>query len=225
MILTSAIECRLDGVFANDLAVVNAARISLNNEHPEIDEMSDPGLIRFLMREKHGSPYEHGYFKFKLDVPIFEFRDHARHRAGHSYNEWSGRYSELAPKFYLPAAARRQEGKPGAYFFVEEEPQSILSDIMRVSCKRAYGAAWEEYQRMLNAGVAKEQARIVLPVGIFTKVIWSCNPRSLMHFLSLRGSEQAMAEIRMVAEQAETALAEAMPLTYTAFVNNGRISP
>lgn len=225
MILTSALSCQLDGCFASDLAVVNAARISLNTEHPEINDLSDPGLIGFLMREGHGSPFEHGYFKFKLDVPIFEFRDHVRHRAGHSYNEMSGRYTELEPKFYLPEQARRQEGKPGAYHFVEVSPDSMLSIRMRLACQRAYEAAWKEYQFLLDAGVAKEQARIVLPVGIFTKVIWSCNPRSLMHFLSLRNDKQAMKEIRIVAEQAELALADAMPLSYAAFVSNERRAP
>jgi thymidylate synthase (FAD) len=131
----------------------------------------------------------------------------------------------LEPKFYLPAAARRQEGKPGAYHFVEEHPMSPLTKLMRDSCKRAYIPAWAEYQHMVNAGVAKEQARIVLPLGIYTKVIWSCNPRSLMHFLSLRLPKQAMQEIRVVAEQAERALETAMPLSYAAFVANERTAP
>src|SRR5881392_4073907 len=84
----------LDGALATDLAVVNGARVSFNQESQEVTER-DEGLIRFLMREKHGSPFEHGYFRFLVKAPLFVVREHHRHRAGHSYNEWSGRYSKM----------------------------------------------------------------------------------------------------------------------------------
>ena len=82
----------------------------------EMDER-DAGLIRFLMRERHGSPFEHGYFRFLVKAPLFVVREHHRHRAGHSYNEWSGRYSKMEPEFYVPENVRTQVGKPGAYTF------------------------------------------------------------------------------------------------------------
>ena len=224
MILTHVIDCDLLDVSASDLAVVNAARISVDTEHEALTK-GDEGLIRYLLRNRHGSPFEHGYFKFRLEVPIFEFRDHVRHRAGMSYNEWSGRYSELAPKFYLPRTARKQEGKPGSYIYVDQPEDSNLTYVMQREVQYAYEQCWSVYQGLLRAGIAKEQARIVLPVGVYTKVIWSCNPRSLMHFLGLRNTPQAMAEIRVVAEQAEAALAAHMPHTYRAFIKNGRTAP
>jgi thymidylate synthase (FAD) len=99
----------LDGVLASDLAVVNGARVSFNQASDELGER-DAGLIRFLMREGHGSPFEHGYFRFIVKAPLFVVREHHRHRAGHSYNEWSGRYSKMEPEFYVPVYVRNQLG-------------------------------------------------------------------------------------------------------------------
>ena len=106
----------LDAALASDLAVVNGARVSFNQESDELTER-DEGLIRFLIRERHGSPFEHGYFRFLVKAPIFVVREHHRHRAGHSYNEWSGRYSKMDAEFYVPDNVRTQVGKPGAYRF------------------------------------------------------------------------------------------------------------
>src|SRR5436309_6423518 len=106
----------LDASCASDLAVVNGARVSFNQASDELGDR-DAGLIRFLMREKHGSPFEHGYFRFVVKAPLFVVREHHRHRAGHSYNEWSGWYSKMDPEFYVPDYVRTQVGKPGAYSF------------------------------------------------------------------------------------------------------------
>src|SRR3954468_9028973 len=111
----------LDAALASDLAVVNGARVSFNQASDEMTER-DGGLIRFLMREGHGSPFEHGYFRFLVKAPLFVVREHHRHRAGHSYNEWSGRYSKLDAEFYVPDYVRTQVGKPGAYSFEPVEP-------------------------------------------------------------------------------------------------------
>lgn len=223
-IFTEAISCELVKACASDLDVVNAARISVDIEH-EIFDVSDAHLIPYLLKNKHGSPFEHGYFKFRVLAPIFVFREHHRHRAGHSYNEMSGRYTELEPKFYVPRCARTQEGKPGRYVYVEHDEDDPLSDLVAECAANSYRQCWKAYQYMLRAGIAKEQARIVLPLGIYSKMIWSCNPRSLMHFLSLRNAPTAQSEIRVVAEQAEAALHEAMPHTHAIFVQNGRIAP
>src|SRR5258708_39314236 len=112
----------LDGVLASDLAVVNGARVSFNSLAGEMTER-DEGLIRFLMRHRHGSPFEHGYFRFIVKAPIFVVREHHRHRAGHSYNEWSGRYSKMEAEFYVPDYVRTQVGKPGSYSFEPLEPE------------------------------------------------------------------------------------------------------
>jgi thymidylate synthase (FAD) len=212
----------LDGSLATDLAVVNGARVSFNQESQEMSER-DEGLIRFLMRERHGSPFEHGYFRFLVKAPLFVVREHHRHRAGHSYNEWSGRYSKMEPQFYVPDFVRTQVGKPGAYSFepVDDETKEATREEIEGNAVRAFQA----YERLLERGIAKEVARAVLPLSTYTKYYWSCNPRSLMHFCSLRNHEAAQFEIRQYAAAAEMFLERAMPITHGAFVANGRVAP
>ena len=212
----------LDGVLASDLAVVNGARVSFNQSADEMTER-DAGLIRFLIRNRHGSPFEHGYFRFIVKAPLFVVREHHRHRAGHSYNEWSGRYSKMEPQFYVPEFVRTQVGKPGAYTFepVEEQTREAAREEIEESALRAF----EAYERMLEQGVAKEVARMVLPLSMYTKYLWSCNPRSLMHFCSLRNHEDAQFEIRRYAAAAESFLERHMPITHAAFVANDRTAP
>jgi thymidylate synthase (FAD) len=212
----------LDGALATDLAVVNGARVSFNEASQELSER-DEGLIRFLMRERHGSPFEHGYFRFIVKAPLFVVREHQRHRAGHSYNEWSGRYSKMEPEFYVPDFVRTQVGKPGSYSFerVDDATRERARQEIDENARRAYAA----YERMLEQGVAKEVARAVLPLSTYTKYYWSCNPRSLMHFCGLRNHEAAQYEIREYAAAAESFLARLMPVTHSAFVANGRVAP
>ncbi len=212
----------LDGALASDLAVVNGARVSFNQESDEMTER-DEGLIRFLIRERHGSPFEHGYFRFLVKAPIFVVREHHRHRAGHSYNEWSGRYSKMEPEFYVPDFVRTQVGKPGSYSFepVDEHVRDATRREIEDNARRAFQA----YERMLEQGVAKEVARAVLPLSTYTKYYWSCNPRSLMHFCSLRNHEAAQYEIRQYAAAAESFLADVMPVTHAAFVGANRVAP
>ena len=212
----------LDAALASDLAVVNGARVSFNQASEEMDER-DAGLIRFLMRERHGSPFEHGYFRFIVKAPIFVVREHHRHRSGHSYNEWSGRYSRMEAEFYVPDFVRTQVGKPGAYRFepVDDETRELARREVEGNATRAF----QTYERLLEQGVAKEMARAVLPLSTYTKYLWSCNPRSLMHFCSLRNHEAAQFEIRQYAAAAESFLERLMPVTHAAFVANGRVAP
>lgn len=212
----------LDGALASDLAVVNGARVSFNQESDEMSER-DEGLIRFLIRERHGSPFEHGYFRFLVKAPLFVVREHHRHRAGHSYNEWSGRYSKMDAEFYVPDNVRTQIGKPGSYSFepVEDDVRESTRREIEENAERAF----EAYERMLEQGVAKEMARTVLPLSTYTKYYWSCNPRSLMHFCGLRNHENAQYEIRQYAAAAETFLERLMPITHAAFAANDRRAP
>src|SRR5919106_3649159 len=131
----------LDGALASDLAVVNAARVSFNQESDEMTER-DAGLIRFLIRERHGSPFEHGYFRFVVKAPLFVVREHHRHRAGHSYNEWSGRYSKMEAEFYIPDNVRTQVGKPGSYSFepVDEQTREEARREIEANARRAFEA-------------------------------------------------------------------------------------
>jgi thymidylate synthase (FAD) len=212
----------LDGALASDLAIVNAARVSFNAVSQELGER-DEGLIRFLIRNRHGSPFEHGYFRFLVKAPLFVVREHHRHRAGHSYNEWSGRYSRMEAEFYVPDFVRRQIGKPGSYEF--EPVDEATREATRSELEEAAAQAFAVYERLLEQGIAKEVARTVLPLSTYTKYYWSCNPRSLMHFCSLRNHADAQFEIRRYAAAAESFLEKLMPVTHAAFVANDRIAP
>ena len=220
---------------AHDSDVLFAARVSTKGEQSLEDVKADAerskGLINYLMRAKHGTPYEHNSMTFYVHAPIFVFREHMRHRIA-SYNEESGRYRELRPVFYVPGPDRKlvQEGKPGHYTFVEGsvEQHALVGAETRRVCMEAYAA----YRRMLDAGVAREVARIVLPLTIYSSMYVTFNARSLMNFLSLRTRRDDAAfpsfpqrEIEMVAEQMEVHWARLMPLTHAAFEANGRVAP
>nr|AIA15684.1 thymidylate synthase, flavin-dependent [uncultured bacterium] len=215
---------RLDGHMADDLSVVNAARVSFATRKDLMDE-SDVGLVRFLMREHHGTPFEHNAFRFHVKAPIFIAREWFRHRIG-SFNEWSGRYSKLEGEFYVPEPenVRSQIGKPGAYTF-EPVSDSISALVRNRDLHEAYWKSWSSYEAMLDNGVAKEIARLVLPVGIYTQFYWTVNARSLMNFLSLRNAPTAMWEIQQYAKVIEDIFAELMPVTAEAFVRNERVAP
>ncbi len=214
---------RLDDAMADDLSVVNGARVSFARRKTEM-EASDEGLIRFLMRDRHGSPFEHNAFRFHVRCPIFVAREWFRHRIG-SFNEFSMRYSKATDDFYVPEAAdvRSQVGKPGAYSF--EPVSDELAEQAREELQAVYDHAFETYERLVEAGVARELARAVMPVGAYTQFYWTVNARALMNFVSLRNSEFAQLEIRRYAEAVEAFFAERMPVTHAAFVANNRTSP
>src|SRR5262249_21291567 len=153
------------------------------------------GLIRFLMRERHGTPFEHNAFRFHVRCPIFVAREWFRHRVG-SFNEFSMRYARATDDFYVPAAedVRTQVGKPGSYSF--EPVSGALAQETRQTLRRVYRSAYEAYERMVEQGVAREIARAALPVGAYTEFYWTVNARSLMNFVSLRNSEAAQREMR-----------------------------
>jgi len=214
---------RLDGSMASDLSVVNGARVSFARHKEEMDE-SDEGLIRFLMRDRHGTPFEHNSFRFHIRCPIFVAREWMRHRVG-SFNEFSLRYAQATDDFYVPEPedVRSQVGKPGAYTFEPVDPE--LAEQTREELRAVYDAAFETYERLVEQGVARELARCVLPVGAYTEFYWTINARSLMNFVSLRAAETAQREIRRYAEAVERFFAEQMPVTHAAFVANDRTAP
>jgi len=214
---------RLDGVMADDLSVANAARVSFARRKDVLDD-SDEGLIGFLMRDRHGSTFEHNAFRYHVRCPIFVAREWFRHRIG-SFNEFSLRYARATEDFYVPEPddVRTQVGKPGAYSFEPVEPE--LAERTREELQSVYEHAYATYERLVEAGVARELARSVLPVGAYTQFYWTVNARALMNFVSLRNSEFAQLEIRRYAEAVEAFFAEKMPVTHAAFVANGRTAP
>jgi thymidylate synthase (FAD) len=218
----------------SDAAICEAARVStVGSSHNEgHDPDKDRGLINFLMKNRHGTPFEHTSLKFYVSAPIFVFREFHRHRIGFSYNEESGRYKKLEPVFYLPRDDRplQQIGKTGHYEYIPGTPDQLAK--VEASIRTNSIEAYERYQNMLDAGIAKEVARMVLPVNIFSSMYVTCNTRSLMAFLSLRTkSDNAhfksfpMQEIEMVARMLEDHFIELFPITSASFDLNGRIVP
>jgi thymidylate synthase (FAD) len=220
---------------AGDADVLFAARVSTKGEQSLEDVHADAGrsqgLINYLMRDRHGSPFEHNSMTFYVQAPIFVFREFMRHRIA-SYNEESGRYRELRPVFYVPGPDRKlvQEGKPGRYVFVDGTPEqhALVDTETRAACEAAYAS----YRRMLEAGITREVARIVLPLTIYSSMYVTMNARSLMNFLSLRTKRDdstfpsfPQREIEMVAEKMEAEWRKLMPLTSEAFDRNGRVAP
>jgi len=213
---------RLDSCTANDLSVANAARVSFGTRNEELTD-KDKGLIGFLMREKHGTPFEHNFFRFHIKAPIFVVREWFRHRIGWSYNEYSGRYSKIPTEAYIPnpEQMRTQVGKPGSYTFKPIENYQFSKDRIKLSYMHSFNA----YEKLLEEGVAKEVARMVLPVATYSEFYATTNARALMNFINLRGDETAQWEIRQYSHALEHFFQTAMPTTYGHFVENGRIAP
>jgi thymidylate synthase (FAD) len=214
---------RLDASMADDLSVANAARVSFARRKEALDD-ADRGLIRFLMRDRHGTPFEHNSFRFHIRCPLFVAREWMRHRIG-SFTEFSLRYAKATDDFYVPELedVRTQVGKPGAYTFEPVEPE--LAERTQAELRKVYDVAYETYTSLVDAGVARELARSVLPVGAYTEFYWTVNARSLMNFISLRAAETAQREIRRYALAVEAFLARDMPVTYAAFIANDRNAP
>lgn len=206
---------------AYDVDCARAAWVSQNTQahEKEAEEGRVEGLINFLLREKHLSPFENGSFTFIIDTPISVAREFMRHRS-FAYSEVSGRYTELEPRFYTPNPYRPvlQQGKVGNYTFVPDSELSIDHVIPHIEANSR--DSWNSYQALLEYGVAKEVARMVLPVNTMTTFWATVNPRNLMHFLDLRTDAQAMFEIREVAVKMEEIFKQQMPLTYKAWSKN-----
>jgi thymidylate synthase (FAD) len=220
---------------ASDADVIWAARVSTAGDKSLDDVGADAskseGLINYLARERHGSPFEHTSMTFFISAPIFVFREFMRHRIA-SYNEEGGRYRELKPVFYIPSKERKlvQVGKAGSYTFVDGTAEQY--ELTVASIKETCVLAYKNYQKMLDAGVAREVARAVLPVTLYSSMYVTMNARALMNFLSLRTAREGshfpsypQREIEMVAEKMEAEFSKLMPITYGAFQKSGRIAP
>lgn len=225
----------------SDSSVVQAAKVSVIGENERatwgVDdwgaaEKKKVGLINYLMREKHGSPFEHNSMTFFVKAPIFVAREFMRHRVGFSYNEMSGRYTKLAPEFYIPA-----EDVPLVNSGTSAKPQLTEGDeyqkqFLYFSTVREYQNTWNTYEELIEEGIANEKARIVLPVGIMTQFYVTTNARGLMNFLSLRVHDEnakhisrPQYEIELVARKMEHYFEAQFPTTYEAFQKFGRVAP
>jgi thymidylate synthase (FAD) len=227
----STMDVELVEHMGDDSSIAKSARVSTAGAG-NTEGKNDKGLINFLMRDRHGTPFEHNALTFRMSAPLFVFYEFHRHRVGWSYNEESARYRELEPVFYVPRDDRalRQVGKPGAYVF--EPGDARQKRVVEGTHKRAAIDAWAEYQWLLDNGIAREVARNVLPVSVFKSMYATCNLRSLFAFLSLRWAHPLstvptfpLAEIQTVAEKMDELAREHFPLAFEAFDRNGRISP
>lgn len=234
----SDIKVELIRFNASDADVLFAARVSTQGEQTLAAAAGgtgagekDKGIINYLMRDRHGSPFEHNSMTFYVQAPIFVFREFMRHRIA-SYNEESGRYREMDPVFYVPSAERnlKQVGKAGAYEFLPgtDEQHALVTRLVQQESISAFAA----YKEMLDAGIAREVARIVLPLNLYSSMYVTMNARALMNFLSLRTKHEGsrfpsfpQREIEMAAEKMEIEFAKLMPFTYEAFQKNGRVAP
>ena len=226
---SSKITVKLVRAMASDDMVVQAAQVSSKGENNP--ETVPARLITALMAGKHGSPFEHNAFTFFVEAPIFVFREWQRHRMS-SFNEMSGRYTELLPKFYVPGADRPMVNRGTKMKPVMHHVGEWPGTDFRTGVQATSLIAWREYQWALDNGIANEVARMVLPVNIYSQMYWTVNARSLMNFLSLRVESDdsqvrsyPQLEIEMGATQIEAIFAEHMPATHAAFVANGRVAP
>lgn len=197
-----------------DSRVVEAARVSTKGQKAA-EGSEGVGLVKFLLREKHWSPFQHSVFTFRVHTPIFVTRQLLRHTSS-SFSEESGRYRELEPVFYVPGPDRPvvQVGKTGDYNFVDDAKVSKRS---RFHIKWSSRLNWWAYRAMLKVGTSKEVARMVLPTNIYSSMYITVNARNLMHMIAVRNDHHAQAETREVAAKMEEILADKMPVTHAAF--------
>lgn len=223
-------DVKLIRAMASDADVVEAAKVSTQGVDA-LDADVSPGFINFLMKNRHGSPFEHSVFKFFISAPIFVWREIMRHRIA-SYNEESGRYKQLEPVFYIPGHNRPfvQEGKPGHYIYVPGTQKQYIQ--LRTVHMQVALDAYRGYESLLEAGIAREVARMSLPLNIYSSAFVSMNSRALMNFLSLRTKDETsmfpsfpMGEIEMVARDMEYEFKQAMPITWKVWNDNGRVAP
>ena len=206
---------RLIDVMGDDAAIVQAARVSYGSGTKQVHE--DRGLIRYLMRHLHTTPFEMVEFKFHVKLPIFVARQWIRHRTA-NVNEYSGRYSEMKDEFYVPAAdqvraqsASNKQGRADDAFAPEEAER--IRGMMEQTQNDLYG----EYQQLLESDLAREIARINLPVSNYTEWYWKIDLHNLFHFLNLRMDAHAQYEIQVYGEAIAQVVKAAVPMAYEAF--------
>ncbi|SHM48041.1 thymidylate synthase (FAD) [Paracoccus solventivorans] len=209
---------RVIDYMGDDSAIVQAARVSYGRGTKAVS--NDEGLIRYLMRHWHSTPFEMCEVKFHVKLPVFVARQWIRHRTA-NVNEYSARYSILDREFYIPApehlAAQSTVNNQGrGEVLAGAEAQRVL-DILREDSMRSY----DHYEGMLSQdgqqGLARELARMNLPANIYTQWYWKTDLHNLFHFLRLRADAHAQYEIRAYAETMCRIVADWVPLAYAAF--------
>ena len=218
---------RVIDYMGDDAAVVQAARVSYGRGTRKVSE--DQGLINYLMRHRHTTPFEMCEIKYHVKLPIFVARQWIRHRTA-NVNEYSARYSILDNEFYVPApehlAAQAKTNRQGRGEVFDPAAARRVLDLLRSDAERAYAG----YAELLNEdgsgmpidptrpGLSRELARINLSLGFYTQWYWKTDLHNLMHFLSLRADPHAQHEIRAYAEAMLGTLERWLPMTRAAFL-------
>ena len=206
---------RLIDVMGDDAAIVQAARVSYGSGTKKV--LEDRGLIRYLLRHAHTTPLEMVEFKFHVKLPIFVARQWIRHRTA-NVNEYSGRYSEMKDEFYTP---NPNDIRPQSVLNKQGRSEETLPDGMAEQAANAFKAgqdqAYAQYQEFLEQGIAREIARINLPVSNYTEWYWKIDLHNLFHFLRLRIDSHAQYEIRVFAEAIAELVKPFVPHAWEAF--------
>lgn len=203
---------RLVEFMGGDQGVVDSARVSYGGKSKEAEQ--DRKLIAYLLKHSHMTPFEHSVFKFHVSCPIFVMRQWIRHRMA-SYNEISARYTEMKDEFYIPSAWRAQDlkNKQGSVKTADLDHPALTAHF-----SAQVEASLKCYRGLLEAGVAREMARMILPVNLYTQFYWTINARSLMNFITLRADVHAQWEIQQYAQALARFFAQKMPWTWEAFL-------
>ena len=206
---------RLVDFMGGDQGVVDAARVSYGGISKGAE--ADKKLIGYLLKHSHMTPFEHSVFKFHVSAPIFVARQWFRHRFA-AYNEVSFRYTEVKDYFYMPEKWRGQDkkNKQGSSAAIV-----LDQDALHKAFKIQVDASLETYKKMIEMGVAREMARMILPVNLYTEFYWTVNARSLMNFVALRADGHAQLEIQAYGEAMARQFKALMPWTYEAFLRDG----
>lgn len=198
-----------------DSSITDAARVSYNNSGVT-DEDKNRGLINYLMKHRHTSPFEQCVMTFECKMPIFVAREWVRHRTAR-LNEMSGRYTQLPFEVYTPTEERikgqGKSNKQGSEGELSPETKKLFLMLHEENVNKVYG----DYEAIIEAGVAKEVARIDLPLSIYTKWVWQCDLHNLLHFIGLRADKNAQFEIREYANAIIGIVKDAFPLAWEAF--------
>lgn len=217
----------------SDLDIVNAARVSFNKEARALQD-KDVKLIKYLWENKHTSPFEHCVIKFRIEVPLFVAKQHMRHRTW-SYNEVSRRYTSDDIKFYTPSLVREQAKSnrqvstdslidPVIFSVAGEYSQDVMDTTASEGIKQLTDQAFSLYNKLLQSGVCREQARGVLPQNMLTKYIATANLLNVFKFLSLRNKPEAQYEMRLLASAVETLTSHLFPAAYSAYKRDDVVS-
>jgi len=197
-----------------DVAVVQAARVSYGDGTKTVNE--DRGLIRYLMRHNHSTPFEMCEFKFHMKMPIFVARQIVRHRMV-SLNEVSGRYSILKDEFYFPEvneiSQQSKTNKQGGDQQIESDIAAVFIDKLKIVSDSTYSI----YEKYLEDGVSREQARMILPVNLYTEWYWKIDLKNLFHFLALRCDAHAQYETRVFADAILALIQPIVPIAVEAW--------